>query len=88
MHREGLDRRSLVVGLGGGVVTDLAGFVAACYMRGIDAVYIPTTLLGMVDAAIGGKTAVNLPNGKNLVGAITHPKLILISLACLPPPGN
>lgn len=83
MRREKLDRHSLVIGLGGGVVTDLAGFVAACYMRGVDAVYIPTTLLGMVDAAIGGKTGVNLPEGKNLIGTITHPKLVLISLACL-----
>jgi 3-dehydroquinate synthase len=83
MHLEGLDRHSLVIGLGGGVVTDLAGFIASCYMRGIDAVYIPTTLLGMVDAAIGGKTGVNLPNGKNLIGTITHPRQILISLSTL-----
>lgn len=55
MHAHGLDRKSLVIALGGGVVTDLAGFAASCYMRGIDVVHIPTTLLGMVDAAIGEK---------------------------------
>ncbi|MCE5318648.1 MAG: 3-dehydroquinate synthase, partial [Parachlamydia sp.] len=79
MHAVGIDRKSLVIGLGGGVVTDLAGFVASCYMRGIAAVNIPTTLMGMVDAAIGGKTAVNLPTGKNLVGTFYHPRLILIA---------
>ena len=79
MHREGLDRKSVVVGLGGGVTTDLAGFVASCYMRGIDAVHIPTTLLAMVDAAIGGKTGVNLQKGKNLIGTYHHPRLVLIA---------
>ena len=64
MHSLGLDRNSLVIGLGGGVITDLGGFVASCYMRGIQNVHIPTTLMGMVDAAIGGKTAANLPQGK------------------------
>jgi 3-dehydroquinate synthase len=78
MHRFGLDRQSLVIGFGGGVITDIAGFVAGCYMRGIDAVYIPTTLMGMVDAAIGGKNGVNLSSGKNLVGVIHHPRQILI----------
>lgn len=87
MYAKGLDRKSLVVGLGGGVVTDLSGFLASCYMRGIDAIHIPTTLLAMVDAAIGGKTGVNLPGGKNIIGTIYHPKLVLISptfLASLP----
>ncbi|MBA3957646.1 MAG: 3-dehydroquinate synthase [Parachlamydiaceae bacterium] len=78
MHQQGLDRRSLVVAIGGGALTDLAGFVAACYMRGIDVVYIPTTLMGMVDAAIGGKTGVNLPSGKNLVGVFRKPKQVII----------
>jgi 3-dehydroquinate synthase len=79
MHAQGLDRKSLVIGLGGGVVTDIAGFVAACYMRGLDVVHVPTTLLGMVDASIGGKTGINLPYGKNYVGAMHHPKFVLIS---------
>lgn len=79
MHLLGLDRTSLVIGLGGGVITDLSGYVASCYMRGISHVLIPTTLMGMVDASIGGKTAVNLPNGKNLVGTFYQPKLIVIN---------
>lgn len=74
----GLDRRSLIVSLGGGATTDLAGFVASGYMRGIDVVHIPTTLLAMVDAAIGGKTAINLAEGKNLVGTFHPPKKVLI----------
>lgn len=89
MHRYGLDRHSLVISLGGGVVTDLSGFIASCYMRGVDVVHIPTTLLGMVDAALGGKTGVNLPSGKNLIGTFHHPKLVLVNprfLASLPAP--
>lgn len=78
MSRKGMDRQSAVIAVGGGVVTDLAGFVGACYMRGIATYYIPTTLLSMVDAAIGGKTGVNLPQGKNLVGAIYQPKEVHI----------
>ena len=66
-------RRS-VVAVGGGVVTDVAGFAAAVYHRGVGVVHVPTTLLGMVDAAIGGKTGVNLPEGKNLVGAFWQPR--------------
>lgn len=87
MFKAGLDRKSFVIGLGGGVITDLAGFTAACYMRGIDHFFIPTTLLGMVDASIGGKNGVNLPAGKNLIGTICHPRLVLIVpefLASLP----
>lgn len=79
----GLDRRSVVVAFGGGVVTDLAGFFAATFMRGVSYVSIPTTLLGMVDAAIGGKTAVDLPSGKNLMGAFWHPRLVWIDVAVL-----
>lgn len=78
MHALGVDRKSLLISLGGGVISDLAGFVASCYMRGTDVIHIPTTLMGMVDAAIGGKTAVNLPQGKNLIGTIHHPKMIFI----------
>ena len=83
MQTLGIDRRALVISLGGGVVSDLAGFVASCYMRGIDIMHMPTTIMGMVDAAIGGKTGVNLPRGKNMVGTIHHPKLILIDPAFL-----
>lgn len=79
MHAQGHDRETLVVALGGGSVTDTAGFIASCYMRGVDTLYIPTTLLAMVDASIGGKTGVNLPSGKNIVGAFHHPRLVVIS---------
>lgn len=73
-----LGRDGLVVGLGGGVVTDLAGFIAATWMRGVHSVLIPTTIEGAIDASIGGKTAINLSAGKNLVGAFHHPSLIAI----------
>src|SRR5438876_2809978 len=73
----GLDRSSFVVGLGGGVIGDISGFVAAIFQRGIPHVQIPTTLLAMVDSSIGGKTGVNLDAGKNLIGAIHHPLLVI-----------
>jgi 3-dehydroquinate synthase len=73
----GLDRKSTVIALGGGVVGDMAGFAAATYMRGINWVAVPTTLLSMVDASVGGKTGFDLPEGKNLVGAFYPPKLVL-----------
>jgi 3-dehydroquinate synthase len=77
MIAAGLDRQSFVVGLGGGVVGDLSGFVAAIYHRGIPHVQIPTTLLAMVDSSIGGKTGVNTRDGKNLIGAVHHPSLVI-----------
>jgi 5-deoxy-5-amino-3-dehydroquinate synthase len=86
--RWNLTRADAVVAVGGGVVTDTGGFAAAVYHRGIGVVHVPTTLLGMVDAAIGGKTGVNLPEGKNLVGAFWQPTAVLCdtdSLASLPP---
>jgi 5-deoxy-5-amino-3-dehydroquinate synthase len=75
--RAGLSRRDAVVAVGGGVVTDLAGFAAASYQRGVAYVNVATTLLGQVDAAIGGKTGVNLPEGKNLVGAFWQPAAVI-----------
>ena len=85
--RWGLTRTDQVVAVGGGVVTDTAGLAAAVYHRGVGVVHVPTTLLGMVDAAIGGKTGVNLPEGKNLVGAFWQPTAVLCdtdALATLP----
>jgi 3-dehydroquinate synthase len=78
MVEMGCDRSSILLALGGGVVGDLGGFVAATYMRGLGFIQVPTTLLAMIDSAIGGKTAVNLAAGKNLVGAIYQPKAVLV----------
>ncbi len=86
--RWNLHRKDVVVAVGGGVVTDVAGFAAAVYHRGIAVVHVPTSLLGQVDAAIGGKTGVNLPEGKNLVGAFWQPSAVLCdteTLTTLPP---
>ncbi|MGD8792107.1 MAG: bifunctional shikimate kinase/3-dehydroquinate synthase, partial [Anaerolineae bacterium] len=74
----GLDRSSLVLSLGGGVTGDLAGFAAATFMRGLPFVQVPTSLLAMVDASVGGKTGADLPQGKNLVGAFKQPRLVLV----------
>jgi shikimate kinase / 3-dehydroquinate synthase len=73
----GLDRKSTVIALGGGVISDMAGFAASTYMRGVQWICIPTTLLSMVDASIGGKTGFDLPEGKNLIGSFYPPKLVL-----------
>ena len=73
----GLDRKSTVIALGGGVLSDMAGFASSTYMRGINWVGVPTTLLSMVDASLGGKTGFDLPEGKNLIGAFYPPKLVL-----------
>ncbi len=84
----GASRDATVIALGGGVVGDLAGFAAACWMRGVRFVQLPTTLLAMVDSSVGGKTAVDLPEGKNLVGAFHQPSAViadLATLATLPP---
>jgi 5-deoxy-5-amino-3-dehydroquinate synthase len=86
--RWGLTRGDVVVAVGGGVVTDTAGFAAAVYHRGVAVVHVATTLLGQIDAAIGGKTGVNLPEGKNLVGAFWQPSAVLCDtevLSTLPP---
>ena len=79
----GLTRNDVVIGVGGGMVTDIAGFAAASYHRGIPVVHVATTLLAMVDAAIGGKTGVNLPEGKNLVGAFWQPNGVICDLDAL-----
>jgi 3-dehydroquinate synthase len=78
-----IPRSGTIIALGGGVIGDLAGFVAATYLRGIAFVQVPTTLLAMVDSSIGGKTGVNLPEGKNLVGAFHQPKLVVADLDTL-----
>jgi 3-dehydroquinate synthase len=83
MIAAGLDRQSFVVGLGGGVIGDISGFVAAIYHRGIPHVQIPTTLLAMVDSSIGGKTGVNTADGKNLLGVLHHPSLVIDDLDVL-----
>jgi 3-dehydroquinate synthase len=79
----GATRDACVIALGGGVVGDLAGFAAACWMRGIDFIQMPTTLLAMVDSSVGGKTGVNLPEGKNLVGAFHQPRAVVADIDTL-----
>lgn len=79
----GLTRDDVVIGVGGGAVTDLAGFVAATYLRGVGYISVPTTVLGMVDAAVGGKTGIDLPQGKNLAGAFYEPKAVIADLDVL-----
>lgn len=83
LARAGFDRHAVVVAVGGGVTGDLAGYLAATWHRGVAFVQVPTSLLAMVDAAIGGKTAVNLPEGKNLVGAFHHPRAVYADVRTL-----
>ncbi|KJE21303.1 3-dehydroquinate synthase [Frankia torreyi] len=83
LGRIGFTRDDMIIGLGGGTVTDLAGFVAASWLRGVDVVQVPTTVLGMVDAAVGGKTGIDIDAGKNLVGAFHQPLTVLCDLAAL-----
>ena len=87
MFAAGADRSACVLAFGGGIAGDVGGFVAAVYMRGVDLIQVPTTLLAQVDAAVGGKTGVNLTEGKNLVGAFHQPRLVLmdpLTLTTLP----
>jgi 3-dehydroquinate synthase len=83
LGRLGFTRNDAIVAVGGGATTDLAGFVAATWLRGVDVIHVPTTLLGMVDAAVGGKTGINTAAGKNLVGAFHPPKAVLADLTAL-----
>ena len=83
LSKLGATRDACVIALGGGVVGDLAGFTAACWMRGIDFIQMPTTLLSMVDSSVGGKTGVNLPDGKNLVGAFHQPRAVIADIGTL-----
>ncbi|MFB2735536.1 3-dehydroquinate synthase [Shewanella mangrovisoli] len=76
-------RDSVLVALGGGVIGDMTGFAAACYQRGVDFIQIPTTLLSQVDSSVGGKTAVNHPLGKNMIGAFYQPQIVIIDTECL-----
>ena len=78
-----LDRKSLIIALGGGVVGDLAGLTAALFMRGIDFIQVPTTVLAQVDSSVGGKTAIDTPRGKNLIGAFHQPRLVLADIEAL-----
>jgi len=83
LARAGADRSSLLIAFGGGIVGDLAGFLAAIYMRGIDYIQVPTTLLAQVDSSVGGKTGVNLAAGKNLIGSFHHPRAVFADIDVL-----
>jgi 3-dehydroquinate synthase len=83
MLEKNLGRDTCIIALGGGVIGDIAGFVASTYMRGIPYIQVPTTLLAMLDSSIGGKTGVNTPEGKNLIGAFWHPVAVIADLNCL-----
>lgn len=81
--RKGADRKSVLIAFGGGVIGDLTGFVASIYMRGIDFIQVPTTLLSQVDSSIGGKTGINIPEGKNLIGSFYHPVDVVVDVKTL-----
>ena len=83
MLRQGYGRQTVCLALGGGVVGDLAGFIAATYMRGISLIQIPTSLLAMIDSSVGGKTAINTEYGKNLIGAFWQPVSVVADVHCL-----
>ena len=83
MLRQGCSRKTTLVAVGGGVVGDMAGFAASIFLRGINFIQIPTTLLSMIDSSVGGKTGVNHPLGKNLIGAFHQPRAVIISLSAL-----
>lgn len=83
MFENGIDRQAAVIALGGGVICDFAGFIASCYMRGLDTFYLPTTLLAMIDAALGGKTGINFSKLKNAIGTFHLPKQVIIDPLCL-----
>lgn len=83
MLKKNLGRDTCIIALGGGVVGDMAGFIAATYMRGIPYIQVPTTLLAMIDSSVGGKTAVNTPEGKNLIGAFYNPHAVIADIDCL-----
>lgn len=80
MFQLNFTRQDIIIGLGGGLITDFSGFAASMYMRGIPSIYLPTSVLGISDAAVGGKTAVNNQFGKNLIGAFYDPKLIIVNI--------
>src|SRR5690606_31832516 len=78
-----MNRDAAVIALGGGVIGDMAGFAAACYQRGIDYIQVPTTLLAQVDSSVGGKTGVNHPKGKNMIGAFHQPRCVIADIGTL-----
>lgn len=83
MIKKGYTRQTCIIALGGGVVGDMAGFIAATYMRGVPYIQVPTSLLAIIDSSIGGKTAVNTPEGKNLIGAFYEPRAVIADIDCL-----